>query len=330
MVLSFIKIGISKPMKFLFSFLVLFISLNATAQSNWDDAIKQIQKKVRAQKYNDALVILERIDQSAMPDSIKKKIFYTKSVLHELNKNRMGSIEKLEEAAAEFPNDYFIFHSLAVLCCNTGLNQKAREYVKLSFVKSQDWNDTANTFLTLSGVYMNEGKWDSMIAINRSIVEKDSNWMMECYNNISVAYIMTKQPQKGIPLLEKVLASNSMPDYTTNNNLGMMYTDVGAYKKAIKAFETAIEIEPSFAYPYSNLGFAYHKLKQYDKAIELYNKSIKLGPTNSWVYKNKALTYLALNMNKEACEYLDESKRKGYEAFYGQEVNELIEKHCKD
>jgi tetratricopeptide (TPR) repeat protein len=319
-------------MRILFLFLVLiFTSFLANAQNeNWDEVLKKVESKITQKKYQDAAVILDRISADAeVPDSIRKKLYFTKLAVAELSSERVASIDVFENAALEYKDDFLINLTLAFLYCNSGKNQKAKNQYKHLLGISENWKDTANAMLTLSGVYFNETNWDSVMSINQHIVSRDSSFILECFNNMALVHFSKKEYEKGIPLLVETIKKDTNQAFATYNNIGMLYTEIGKYQNAISAFENCISLNPIFPYVYSNLGFCYHKMKEYDKAIVLYNKSIELGPENSWVYKNKALTYIELKMNKEACEYLSESKRRGYETFYGQEVNELIKEHCE-
>ena len=62
------------------------------------------------------------------------------------------------------------------------------------------------------------------------------------------------------------------------NNLGVTYFFRGNYKKAIKIYEKAIELNPTSAAFHSNLGRAYFAHKDYDQAGQEYAKALDIDP----------------------------------------------------
>jgi len=92
------------------------------------------------------------------------------------------------------------------------------------------------------------------------------------------------------------------------------------YKKAIKYYKKAIEIDPNFPYALDNLGLTYRKTGQYNKALEAYAKSIELLPNNKTPVMNSAVVYIhmkrwdkAIEMYKKLIE-IDETDP---EVYYG-------------
>jgi tetratricopeptide (TPR) repeat protein len=61
-----------------------------------------------------------------------------------------------------------------------------------------------------------------------------------------------------------------------HNNVGIGLLESGKTEQAIKEFELAIQLAPTFAKPYYNLGIVCEKLGNYEKAIDNLNTSLKL------------------------------------------------------
>jgi tetratricopeptide (TPR) repeat protein len=74
------------------------------------------------------------------------------------------------------------------------------------------------------------------------------------------------------------------------NEKGNVHFKQEQYEEAISAYNKAIQIEPSFGWPYSNLALAYFTQGKYTEAILLYQKSIGLLKSN----KDKALSWNGL------------------------------------
>ena len=60
------------------------------------------------------------------------------------------------------------------------------------------------------------------------------------------------------------------------NDLGRLFFKTGSYEEALQAYYKAIELDPSFGWPYSNLALALVYQGDYLPAVPLYKKSIDL------------------------------------------------------
>lgn len=81
-----------------------------------------------------------------------------------------------------------------------------------------------------------------------------------------------------------------MSEYVIWNELGNVYIRMGAIDDAITAYLKAIEMNPSYGWPYSNMAFAHVKKGDYEEAIRLYKKSLELLLEN----KEKAISWNGL------------------------------------
>src|SRR5450432_1218767 len=69
------------------------------------------------------------------------------------------------------------------------------------------------------------------------------------------------------------------PTYAdAQNNIGTIYYQRKKYGKAIKSYKKAIAIRQDMAVLYSNLGYAYFGDKQYDKALDSFRTALTLDP----------------------------------------------------
>ncbi len=76
-----------------------------------------------------------------------------------------------------------------------------------------------------------------------------------------------------------------------HNNRGNAYFKKGDYDRAIKDYDMAIELLPSYARPLNNRGLAYQKKGDYDRAIKDFDETIKLSPNYARAFANRADTY---------------------------------------
>ena len=80
-----------------------------------------------------------------------------------------------------------------------------------------------------------------------------------------------------------------MPSLTTI--AGWFTASDGEYDRAIEDCNKAIELDPSYAEPYSNRGAAYREKGEEDRAIEDYDKAIQLKPDFIEAHYNRAVAY---------------------------------------
>ncbi|MCZ4696029.1 tetratricopeptide repeat protein [Ancylomarina euxinus] len=74
------------------------------------------------------------------------------------------------------------------------------------------------------------------------------------------------------------------------------------YKKAIKAFKSAIKLDKSFVYAIDHLAVAYRRQMNFKKAIKYYKQSLSIFPEGDVALLNIAVSYTFLMDNNKALE----------------------------
>jgi tetratricopeptide (TPR) repeat protein len=129
--------------------------------------------------------------------------------------------------------------------------------------------------------------------------------------------------------VKKITFSNDehkLNSYSTNKeanelyNKGLKESEKGNYKKALKYYKKAVELDDKFVFAWDNLGRTYRELDDYDKAIEAYKNSIAIDSLNRTPLMNIAVAYGYKN-DLENSEYwyerLKEIYPKNPEGHYG-------------
>jgi tetratricopeptide (TPR) repeat protein len=114
-----------------------------------------------------------------------------------------------------------------------------------------------------------------------------------------------------------VKAKNSQPelDYTKR---GTMYSKKGNYQEAIKAYDKAIEVNPSYAIAYYNRSVAYTKTGQYERAINDCNKVLQLDPQHANSFYTRGVSYWHIGSKNQAIKDMQEAaklKHKGAQNY---------------
>src|SRR3989304_4141993 len=74
-------------------------------------------------------------------------------------------------------------------------------------------------------------------------------------------------------------------------NIGHAYHKEGHIDEAIKAYRTALRLNPDLPEAYNNLGIAYAKQGQWDIAIKAYLTALRLNPNYADAYNNLGAAY---------------------------------------
>jgi tetratricopeptide (TPR) repeat protein len=81
---------------------------------------------------------------------------------------------------------------------------------------------------------------------------------------------------------------------------------------AIRAFATAIHLDPDYARAYLNRGMAYERIGNLQQAIEDFSKAIELEPEEGKIYYIRGVAHRRLGMANEAMEDLRKAAALGY------------------
>jgi tetratricopeptide (TPR) repeat protein len=117
--------------------------------------------------------------------------------------------------------------------------------------------------------------------------------------------------------------------YPAYGNIGFKYQEMGQYDKAIEYFNKVLEMSPDEPLGYSNRSYCRLKTGDIKGAKSDIEKSLKLYPGNSYAYRIRALIYLEEGKTDKACEDFRTALNKGFTEMYGDEVLQLLKKHCQ-
>jgi tetratricopeptide (TPR) repeat protein len=76
---------------------------------------------------------------------------------------------------------------------------------------------------------------------------------------------------------------------------GFAYSRFKEYELAIEDYDTAIELDSTYARAYASRGRTYRSLGEYELAIKDYNQALELRPNYAWAYAGRGQTYRLRN-----------------------------------
>lgn len=141
---------------------------------------------------------------------------------------------------------------------------------------------------------------------------RSSNYDLENFNYLGLAYYQTGNFQKAVDTYERGLAVPGTNKKVLYYNQGDAYYALGNYAKACDCYSMSIVADPGFTRPYLNRANAYLKLNDIDKCVSDYETYLDLEPNDPQEAKIRQL--LAL-LRREQENRIAEKKRMEEEAL---------------
>jgi tetratricopeptide (TPR) repeat protein len=138
----------------------------------------------------------------------------------------------------------------------------------------------------------------------------------DLFNILNVSSSLFEEKEGRLkPLGEVVIQNFTVPDHLNVNDkadlycygLGTFYHLLGDYKKAIDAYDKAIEIKPDHAGAWYNKGLSLARLGRYEEAIISYDKATKIKPDYADAWYNRACSNVAKNEIEKALSDLEKA-----------------------
>ncbi len=89
--------------------------------------------------------------------------------------------------------------------------------------------------------------------------------------------------------------------------IGFEYEKAGDFKKALEAYQRAIELHPSYDEVYYNMANIYIEQKKFDLAMAMFDRAIEIKANYAMAYHNRALLYAMIGENDKAIHDLDKA-----------------------
>lgn len=123
------------------------------------------------------------------------------------------------------------------------------------------------------------------------------------YTNLGMGYSDVKNYEKAISNYQEAikLEAELFPPWY---NLGNVYRDLGNSKKAIESYEKSIEINSQFIPAYTNIAVIYNQAGENGEAVNILKKSLDVSPDNIQINYNLGMIYLEMGDKGNAKEYI--------------------------
>ena len=124
--------------------------------------------------------------------------------------------------------------------------------------------------------------------------------------NIGYSKINLGQIEEGLKELDRAFELGANNDERLLYQAGVIHEELKRYPEAIKYFERAIELKPSFN-AYTSLGFIYIVLEHFEEARRNYNLALELSPT-ALAYNHRGISNFELERFAEALDDFNRCK----------------------
>jgi Flp pilus assembly protein TadD len=112
-------------------------------------------------------------------------------------------------------------------------------------------------------------------------------------------YMVRKQYREAAELFKKLSEENPRnPVYL--NKLGIALHQQDALGQALKYYERAVKVDPTYADAENNVGTIWYQRKKYKKAVKAYQKAIKIRNDMAVLYSNMGYAYFGEEKYQEA------------------------------
>jgi tetratricopeptide (TPR) repeat protein len=161
-------------------------------------------------------------------------------------------------------------------------------------------------------------------------LEIDSNYI-GALMNICGAYLELGMQKEMDHYVHKVMKRDSTSSAWLSN-LAFIYIKNKNYDAALIYADRAIAAEKNAkektGVPYNNRGYIKYMQGDMKGALKDINKALEIWDANSYAYRNRALVYIATKQMPKACEDMERALELGYTEQYGDDMQQLRDKHC--
>jgi tetratricopeptide (TPR) repeat protein len=189
----------------------------------------------------------------------------------------------------------FIIMGLAAARASSAIHAKKIRWLSFALICSIIILTASGTYLTFRQIAV----WNNTFALWDYAIKRAPESIPFAYNNRGFEF--EKRDLLDLAIRDYDKAIELKPSYSdAYNNRGIAYSKANLFDKAIESFDRAMEIDPNRVKTYSNRGNAYCFIGQYGKALEDFNTAVLLGSNDPMTYYNRGSFYRRTGKNEPA------------------------------
>ncbi|WP_228851014.1 tetratricopeptide repeat protein [Aegicerativicinus sediminis] len=212
------------------------------------------------------------------PSSTNLRLYKTEICILE------NDLEKAEEILDELyelePSNEEIYIQKASILSKKDQHQQAINALMIALEFTEDQDDDADLFSLIGMEYLFLEKYADALSYFEKCLEIDMHDYSALYNIIFCFDYLNKN-KEAINFLNNYLDENPYCEVAWHQ-LGLQFTSLKEWKKALAAFDFAIISDDTFVGAYLEKGKVLEKLKCYNEAIEFYEMTLTLDEPTSF------------------------------------------------
>lgn len=311
--------------------LLLLLLLPRMAQGQVDTAAiyAQVGKLILAEKYEQAIPLLSRLIEI---DDTKYRWYYDRGYCYLSTQQGFEAAQDLTKAIDMNPSCVECYTSRSVLLSAARMFNESLKDINAALVLLGTENDTTRKYLLTNrgAIKYNIRDYKGCIADMQTTLAIDSN-QPSAVMNICLCYAELDVPGKLEYYAQKAMRMDSTSALWLSN-LAFIFIQKEKYAAAMLFAERAVaaekKTENKTGTPYNNRGYIKYMQGDMKGALKDINKALEIWDANSYAYRNRALVYIATQQIPKACEDIARALELGYTEQYGDDIQQLRDKHC--
>lgn len=188
-----------------------------------------------------------------------------------------SAMKSYKDFLEDYPNSIYRSTAVSSLVRLYTHNKRLSDAEKL-IKESLKLNSTDTTLLEeLANIYQQQGKSEKALELYQGVLAKNPS-SVSIRRKLGSLYLELGKKEQAIAEWKKLVEG----DYNQHQQLGVIYLSHKMYPDAIKSFQQAIRVNPSYGYLYTQLASVYNIQGDIEKAASTYLDGLqKVGPSSS-------------------------------------------------
>lgn len=305
-------------LKLMLTPLILLSILNAMGQEKSKE-MKQGTEYFFNKQYDRALLSFQMEFKLNPSTEVKFWIAHTYAEMNEIDLAKPLFLE-IVRSDYQGPEFAMSLNNLGVCYAKVEQNDSAYYYFDKAI---KDFPAFAASYLDKGQLLYSESRFEgAKMHLNKAIELDSTNWL--AYQTRLEVCFASQDYECALKDLIKVRELKS--DAKNEMNIAYCYTMLKRYNEADSIFQMIYNDEDAILL--NNYGMNKYNMGKTKEGKEIILKSLSINPDNCYAYRNLAIIAIHEGDKVVACEYLNKAQSLEFEMQYGNEVNELLSKHC--
>lgn len=228
-------------------------------------------------QYKEAIIMCKQILKQHPDTTTAAVAAYLIAYYEYVEGDYESAMKSYKEFLEKYPNSIYRSTAISSLVRLYTQNKRFSDAEKL--IKDRlELNSTDTTLLEeLANIYQQQGKSQKALELYQGVLESNPG-NASIRRKLGSLYAELGDKEKAIAEWKKLVAG----DYNQHQQLGMIYVSHKMYTDAIKSFQEAIRVNPSYGYLYTQLAAVYNIQGDIEKAAATYLDGLQtVGPSTS-------------------------------------------------